>query len=327
MSNNSNTGAPQQPADPSLNSFAPFEEQPLPVVNNEGTAGSTSTSTSTTNQSSAENVIPTKQIRDGWGKTMTGLNSAWRSTVQATDKFVKKNKIDETFYAAKEKTIKVGKDLELDQKWKAGTTKVGEVAKGVSYKVRETTEVIGHKVQTAINNKKNSDDNNNANAGQPVVPDIPPSSAPIIYMDLDQQGGVKNKQDETVGIPAPAPAVALNVPQPEVSFDKPVFPEEKLNELKITEEPTPVAAPVVVAAAAAVTDKKEEVVIAKKEDEDIFVVPTPEPAAAVADDTAFMFSIDDDDDSEEIDFSAQVSAPAVAPVTVPAPTLAADEAK
>uniref|UniRef100_A0A7S2NUU0 Uncharacterized protein n=1 Tax=Leptocylindrus danicus TaxID=163516 RepID=A0A7S2NUU0_9STRA len=297
MSSTSGNDVPQQadPASSSMNTFAPFEEQALPVSNEQGSASSNNDATTPIKENSAENVIPTRQIRDGWGKTMTGLNSAWKSTRQATDRFVKNNKLDETWIAAKEKTIKVSKDLELERKWKASTTKVGEVAKD-----------IGSKVQNAIGNKNKPDDN-----VRPVVPDIPPSSAPIIYMDLNQQqvGGPKNQQDSAVAAPASAPVVS----------DAPavVVPEAKIAELKISEEAATVVAPPVVvpaAAAAVVVDDK------KKEEEEIFVAPTPEPAAAETDDAAMKFSIDDDDDDDE-----EV---AFAPTPVPAPVaVTSDEAK
>mmetsp|Transcript_16806 Transcript_16806/g.26220 ORF Transcript_16806/g.26220 Transcript_16806/m.26220 type:complete len:286 (-) Transcript_16806:220-1077(-) len=285
MSSASGNDVPQQ-TDPasSMNSSAPFEEQALPVSNEEGTASCKNDANTPVKQNSAENVIPTRQIREGWGKTMTGLNSAWKSTRQATDRFVKNNKLDETWNAAKEKTIKVSKDLELERKWKASTTKVGEVAKD-----------IGSKVQNAIGNKKKPDDN----VG-PVVPDIPPSSAPIIYMDLNQQqvGGPKKQQDSAVAAPVVSDAPAV------------VVPEAKVAELKISEEAaTAVPPPVVAAASAAVVDDK-------KGEEEIFVMPTPEPAAAETDDAAMKFSIDDDD---EVAF-ASTPVPATVAVT-------ADEAK
>jgi len=292
MSSASGNDVPQQadPALSSMNTFAPFEEQALPVSNEQGSASNNNDANTPIKENSAENVIPTRQIREGWGKTMTGLNSAWKSTRQATDKFVKNNKLDETWNAAKEKTIKVSKDLELERKWRASTTKVGEVAKD-----------IGSKVQNAIGNKKKPDDN----VG-PVVPDIPPSSAPIIYMDLNQQqvGGPKNQQDSAVTAP-----VVSDAPSG-------VVPEAKIAELKISEEAATVVAPPVVVPAAAAS---AAVVDDKKEEEEILVVPTPEPAAAETDDAAMKFSIDDDDDDDE-----EV---AFAPTPVPAPVAVTDEAK
>lgn len=143
------------------------------------------------NQTSTDNVIPAQQIRQGWNKTLAGLNKAWTSTRTATGNFVKEKKLDKSWEQAKTKTAattrkagesmnKVAKDLELEKKWKATVDKSAAIA----VKVREQTEqLIGGK-------------NNNETASTSEF-DIPPSSAPIIYNDLgDGTAGVsKNNED------------------------------------------------------------------------------------------------------------------------------------
>mmetsp|Transcript_12504 Transcript_12504/g.16319 ORF Transcript_12504/g.16319 Transcript_12504/m.16319 type:complete len:231 (-) Transcript_12504:265-957(-) len=155
-------------------------------------------------QKSTDNVIPTKQIQDGWNKTVAGFGRAWNSTKSATDKFVKDKKLDQKWEAAKTSTVettrKAGqsvnksiKGMELDKKWKATMEKSNAMA----MKVRASTEQL-------ISKKKTEEPE--------VTVDIPPSSAPIVYTDLDGNNpNTKISEASTSEPVVAAPVVAAEI--------------------------------------------------------------------------------------------------------------------
>ena len=153
-------------------------------------------------QSSTDNVVPMKQIRKGFDKTLAGIGKAWTNTRQATDKFVKEKKLDESWKKVQTKASetsrragdsmnKMAKNLELEKKWKTTVDKSASLA----VKVKESTEkLVG---------KKNSN-----KADETLAYDIPPSSAPIIYNDLGDGTALAKKTEQNNIAPTQVQEVA-----------------------------------------------------------------------------------------------------------------------